>query len=183
MKKIIILIIVLATSMAANAQFTSGGNNSRSYGTSNFSSLNQSFDSYKYWQLGYTSEGGMDGAYIGYMMSAPFYKGLSYDYGARFQWNTITLPWDESSNFVGMKFQIGLSYQVNVTEDVAIIPNTAPQLGFISCVDAEGETDFVMGWDFGTRIKYKNKYFLTYAYTVGITGQDYTHSVGIGIDF
>ena len=87
----------------------------------------------------------------------------------------------DSFHYFGMKFLLGASYQINLSEDITLIPNTGARLGFISGCFSGGETDFVMGWDFGARVKYK-RFFLSYAATVGITGQGTTHSVGIGLD-
>lgn len=185
MKRTIYLVIALICALNANAQFTQNETQTNST-ASNFQSLNQHFDSYKYWELGYCSEGGANGAFVGWIISKPFYKGLSFDVGMRAQWNMVSIPSTyyyegDSFHYVGMKFLLGASYQINLSEDITLIPNTGARLGFIGGCFSEGETDFVMGWDFGARLKYK-RFFLSYAATVGITGQGTTHSVGIGLD-
>ena len=186
MKRTIYLVIALICALNAKAQLTQNETQTNST-ASNFQSLNQYFDSYKYWELGYCSEGGANGAFVGWIISKPFYKGLSFDLGMRAQWNMISIPATyfyegESFHYMGMKFLLGASYQIKLSEEVSIIPNTGARLGFIAGCFSEGETNFVMGWDFGARLKYK-RFFVSYAATVGITGQGTTHSVGIGIDF
>ena len=186
MKRTIYLVIALICTLNANAQFTQNETQTNST-VSNFQSLNQHFDSYTYGELGYCSEGGADGAFIGWIISKPFWKGLSFDMGLRAQWNMISIPETyfyegESFHYFGMKALLGASYQIKLTEDFSFIPNTGARLGAIIGCFSGGETNFVMGWDFGARLKYI-RFFVSYAATVGITGQGTTHSVGIGIDF
>ena len=91
MKRTIYLVIALICALNANAQFTQNETQTNST-VSNFQSLNQYFDSYKYWELGYCSEGGANGAFIGWIISSPFWKGFSYDVGMRAQWNMVSIP-------------------------------------------------------------------------------------------
>ena len=108
MKRTIYLVIALICTLKASAQFTQNETQTNST-ASNFQSLNQHFDSYKYWELGYCSEGGANGAFVGWIISKPFYKGLSFDVGMRAQWNMVSIPSTyyyegDSFHYFGMKF-------------------------------------------------------------------------------
>ena len=101
MKRTIYLVIALICALNANAQFTQNETQTNST-VSNFQSLNQFFDPYKYWELGYCSEGGANGAFVGWIISKPFYKGRSFDVGMRAQWNMVSIP--STYYFVGDSF-------------------------------------------------------------------------------
>lgn len=133
---------------------------------------------------GYTRETEIgNGAYLQLVSARKVWEGLCIDLGvnARYTyWNAWGLS---DKHTMDARALLGLSYQMHVTEDFALIPHTGASLGgrFMLAEDNGGK-NFVFGWDVGMRVRYK-KVALTYTATIGITKMETAHSVGIAYGF
>ena len=168
MKKI--LMLALAVLMGASAWAQKPSNDELS-------------TSYNILGVGYTSETEIgNGAYLQFVSARKVWDGLCIDLGvnARYTyWNAWGLA---DMHTMDARALLGLSYQMHVTEDLALIPHTGASLGGRFDLSENGEKDFTFGWDVGMRLRYK-KVALTYTATIGITKMETAHSVGIAYGF
>lgn len=178
MKRLQMIMLTLVLALTMSAQTTVGNG-------SDFRSLNnkESYRNFTMWQLGYSGDAAANGAYLGYLFGIRVWQGLYVNTGLRAGWRMASIPYFDDVHFIEIKVPVRVGYQVNLTKDVSIIPQTGMNLGGIAGVSSGTEGGFAMGWDFGAILRFKQRYFLTYEYTVGITGQGAEHNAGIGIDF
>lgn len=139
--------------------------------------------SYNILGVGYTSETEIgNGAYLQFVSARKVWDGLCIDLGV----NARYTYWDAwgfaEMHTMDARALLGLSYQMHVTEDFALIPHTGASLGGRFDLGENREKDFTFGWDVGMRVRYK-KVALTYTATIGIEKMETAHSVGIAYGF
>lgn len=101
-----------------------------------FSSLNKSENNHNYtmWQLGYAGDEMCNGAYIGYTFGIKVWQGLFVNTGLRAGWKMASIPYVGDMHFVDIKVPVRVAYQINMTKDFSILPQTGMNLGAIAGV-------------------------------------------------
>lgn len=177
MKKVLLIVMAFVVATTVNAQALSAGNTDSSTSTKSSDD-----DSFTFLSLGYGGDALCDGVYIGFLSGKNVWKGLCLDYGLRTGWRMWSLG-GASIHMLDVKVPVGIGYQIDLSKSVALVPRTGFNLGYMGVVSGSGGGDFAMGWDFGARLKLSQKLYLTYEYTIAITGQPDEHHAGIGIVF
>lgn len=174
MKKVLLMVLAFTSITMVRAQNTTG---------TDTATVKKDVYGYGMWQMGYARDAACNGAYLGCLGGRRVWKELNVDFGFRTGWRMLSNPMGDDLHFMELKVPIGLGYVISLGKEGALIPRTGANLGVITSLSSGGGTYFAMGWDVGAILKLNKKFYLTYEYTIGITGQGDEHHAGIGIDF
>lgn len=176
MKKVLLMVLAFTSMTMVKAQNTTG---------TDTATVKKDVYNYDMWQVGYARNAACNGAYLGFLYGRSVWKELTVDCGVRAGWRMWSnpAPKGDDQHFMELKVPIGLGYVISLGKEGALIPRTGANLGVIMSLSSDGSTSFAMGWDVGAILKLNKKYYLTYEYTFGITGQGDEHHAGIGIKF
>lgn len=173
MKKVLLMVLAFTSITMVMAQNTTG---------TDTATVKKDVYKYDMGQVGYARDAACNGAYLGFLKGLSVWKELTFDCGFRAGWRMLSYPMGDL-HFMELKVPIGLGYVISLGKEGALIPRTGANLGAIMSLSSDGDTRFAMGWDVGAILKLNKKFYLTYEYTIGITGQGDEHHAGIGIKF